>query len=635
VVFADSSAPDLTESIPTPLARRITEAAGYTQNGCKFDVAIGGLPFMFAINDQRQYQRQTADFRKQQLDTSKEPGEQSLDQWWVRDQASWHRGAGVVFYEPGSDDGTAYRYKDSVGVDVWTKGQMTLLHSLASIGTVSAAQVSYATTGVLADGTDVVFLNQNGTVKRHNGTSATNYTGATGTSRVAVAGSTILVGTSNSIASGSISGTTLTNLWTSAPSAPSPHWVKSRIIAATANSLWELTLAGGAWPATATYAHPDASWTWTSVTEAPNAILAAGYSGAQSAIYSFTLETDGSGAVPKLGQPFQVAEFPPGEQVHSLRVYLGTYVAIGTSKGVRIGILGDNGTIQQGPLVFSSTQPVRALNARDSYVYAGVTNQISGNSGVVRINLAESVDDTGLRFAYANDVQTHATGQVDSVAFLGNTDRVVVGVRGVGAYLQSATVYETNGYLLSGAMRFATTEAKAFRRAKIRTATNAGTVAFSSIDRGGTEATIFTLGDAYNTDSDIAITSPTTGQPYLLFRLVLSSNETHLTTPVVEGLQIKALPQLRRQRLLSLPLMCIDREKDRNGVMSGYKGGAANRLFALEELEDLQAVVQIEDFTAGESFQAQIESVQMDRNTPPSRRGGNFGGYITVVVRRL
>jgi len=49
-----------------------------------YDTAIGGLPFIYAINDTRPYIRQTAPFRKDQFDNGTEPGEQSLTGWWIR-----------------------------------------------------------------------------------------------------------------------------------------------------------------------------------------------------------------------------------------------------------------------------------------------------------------------------------------------------------------------------------------------------------------------------------------------------------------------------------------------------------------------------------------------------------------------
>ena len=65
-----------------------------------YDVAIGGLPFFYAINDERPYIRQTAPFNKEQQDTSTEPGEQSLTGWWMRSQLSFHGGTGIRFYDP-------------------------------------------------------------------------------------------------------------------------------------------------------------------------------------------------------------------------------------------------------------------------------------------------------------------------------------------------------------------------------------------------------------------------------------------------------------------------------------------------------------------------------------------------------
>ena len=115
-----------------------------------YDVAIGGLPFFYAINDSRPYIRQTAPFRKEQFDNGQEPGEQSLTGWWIRSQASFHSGAGIKFYDPATtDENGHYRFADSKGLNVWTKGQVTLLKSCTS---------SHHTTGPIAS---------NGNVQQH------------------------------------------------------------------------------------------------------------------------------------------------------------------------------------------------------------------------------------------------------------------------------------------------------------------------------------------------------------------------------------------------------------------------------------------------------------------------------------
>jgi hypothetical protein len=69
-----------------------------------YDTAIGGLPFIYAINDTRPYIRQTAPFRKDQFDNGAEPGEQSLTGWWIRSQMSFHSGTGINFYDPQTND---------------------------------------------------------------------------------------------------------------------------------------------------------------------------------------------------------------------------------------------------------------------------------------------------------------------------------------------------------------------------------------------------------------------------------------------------------------------------------------------------------------------------------------------------
>ncbi len=39
-------------------------------------VAIGSLPFIYAVTDNTPYRRQTAEFRTQRFDNSRDPGEQ-------------------------------------------------------------------------------------------------------------------------------------------------------------------------------------------------------------------------------------------------------------------------------------------------------------------------------------------------------------------------------------------------------------------------------------------------------------------------------------------------------------------------------------------------------------------------------
>jgi len=636
VSFDLSVTPDISEGLPALFsARQASEV--FSQKGVRFDVAIGGVAFLSATSDSRPYVRQSASVSKQQFDSSKEAGEQTLDQFWLRSQTSWHRGAGIRYYEPGSDEATPFRFDTGVGVDVWTKDSFTLLKRCTVVGPVTAGQVAYATTGRLPGGNDIVLTNENGVVRRRSASSVATYTGVTALSKVAVAGSKVVVGTATTLAVGDLSGTTLTDLWTGAPAPPTPYWAKSRIIAAAGPSLYELTVnPGGTWPATSLFTHPDTNWTWTAVTESPTAILAAGHGGGYGAVYRFTLEDATAGSLPKLSQAYQISEFPPGEEVHALRVYLGAYVGIGTSKGLRVGLVDAQGNLSYGPLIVETVSPVRSLSARDSFLYAAVEAAMpNGSSGCVRVNLSEQIAD--MQFAWSWDAQTHTNGQVNSIAFLGNSGRVVLAVQGEGVYLQSATQYETSGYLVSGRHRYGTVEQKSFEQADLGVRVPGGTAKFIVVDGKGNELFVRAMSVASADGLGLTLRGRPEGtQEFVAFKVALECSADGLSAPVVDSLQIKAIPAPRRQRMVQFPLLCFDQERSGTGVPFGREGFAWQRIEALEAVESARATVQVQDFVTGETFDALIETIEFKRSGPRSGDNRpNFGGYLTVTVRRL
>jgi hypothetical protein len=122
---------DITERIPYVLSNPAGSTA-YSATGEAYDVAIGGLPFFLLNSDDAPYRRVTAQYRKQQIDQSREPGEQTLTGWWVRSQSSFHYGQGIKFFEPIQDESLRFQYTESKGINVWTKGQATLLKSCNS-----------------------------------------------------------------------------------------------------------------------------------------------------------------------------------------------------------------------------------------------------------------------------------------------------------------------------------------------------------------------------------------------------------------------------------------------------------------------------------------------------------------------
>jgi hypothetical protein len=119
---------DITEGLVYTLSNPAGSTT-YSATGEAYDVAIGGLPFFLLNSDDSPYRRVTAQYRKQQIDQSREPGEQTLTGWWLRSQSSFHYGQGIKFFEPIQDESLRFQYTESKGIDVWTKGQATLLKS--------------------------------------------------------------------------------------------------------------------------------------------------------------------------------------------------------------------------------------------------------------------------------------------------------------------------------------------------------------------------------------------------------------------------------------------------------------------------------------------------------------------------
>jgi hypothetical protein len=493
----------------------------------------------------------------------------------------------------------------------------------------------------------VLFTNENGVVHRRSSTGANlqTYTpsAAAPEGRVAVGGTKIFVGaTSFGIDVADATGTTLTRLYNQAlATTPIPYWVKSRLIAVKGRTLFELapdgsTSAGNLDTATPLYIHPDTGWTWSDVAEAPTAILASGYSNGRGAIYRFALEDAPSGATPKLSQAYQVAEFPTGEEVLSLRVHLGTYIGIGTTKGIRIGIVSQNGDLQYGPLLVSGVA-VRSITSSDRFVYGAVTAaQPDGKSGLVVVDLSEEIKQGSLQFPYSWHARTGTTGRVDTVAVVGASGRVAMGVFGEGVYLQSATAYETTGWVRSGRVRYATVEHKKFRTADVGVSIPDGSVGLYVIDELGTETYVRNL---TATSPDGRLISLTRGLPvtyeYVQFRLSLTASGSGLVSPVLDSLQVKAVPVTARQELIQYPLLCMDRERTLEGLAYGREGHGFARFSALKLLESESAVVTVHDETTGETFEAQIEQIEFRKPGPKAADGRkNWGGFLSLTVRK-
>lgn len=625
--------PTLPTLLPFSLSREAGSSATFTADDVQWDVAIGGVPFNRADSPERLFERNTAPFRKQQIDQSSEAGEQTLTGWWYRSQLSFHSGAGQLYGDPSRDDQTtSTRFHSSVGVDPWTAGELTLLNRMTS----PVTQQCDSSAGYRSGSTDcALYTGTLAAVIAYDGSSVTSSTAAwgfTAPTSVASDGSTLYAGSSAGIHTSPVAATAGGLVWTNTWNTTGHvtlAWVKQRLVSSNDNSLYELTTGAPVLP-TAIYTHPNTAWRWTSISETSTAIYASGYAGSSSAIYKFVLATNGT--MPTLSQGVIAAQLPVGEVVHCVYGYLGVYLAIGTSKGIRVAIANDTGDLQYGPLIVETTQPVHSIAARDRFLWFSWGSGIDSASGTGRIDLG--MDLGNLRFAYAADLyDSTAAGAVKALSFLGNSDLLSFSDN-TKIWVEHPTEKLSQGYVKTSRIRFSTLEPKLYKLLRVRGPILKGSLAISSINDQGVEVSLTSIAqDSQPGAEDVQINTPTSAQEWLALKFTLNRNSSDATLgAVMNGYQLKALPGTPRKRMITVPLMCYDHENDHNGQSAGKDGYAYERILSLETLEDTGDTVLFQDLNANRSEMVTIENIRFVQVSPP-KKNDSFGGILFVSMR--
>ena len=631
----------------------------WQNTGIAYDVAIAGIPFFLGIKDDRPYERATAPFRKEQFDSQTNPGEQSLTGWWLRSQNSFHTGEGFKYYDPLSNpyattiSTNSYRYYKSLGVEVMDEvGEVSLLRKPVLT---QATTTGLGIETVTVAGADRILMHDGNTLKITDGTtsSMTTISAGVNTNIYAFANDGLnayyidaahvvkvaLTGGSTSTVR-NISGTVTT---------AAMGYVKQRLVVGINNVLYEMTTTtgGGSLP-TPIYTHPNSSWVWTSIAEGGNAIYAAGYSGANSAVYKFTLATDGG--MPTLTYGVVAVVMPDGEIIHNIHVHLMSYMAIGTNLGVRVGDIDNTtGNVTYGPIIIKTERPVRGFDTHDSYIYcsSSFTDETTGlnRPGIFRINLASEIET--LRFAYQTDIypESISEGEAVDVCWLGRTKRLaflcgtvtnaITTVGNLGLFVQSATEVYTSGYIQTGYIRFNTLEHKNFKRLTGLGDFRYGSLSMQTVDVDGTRYDVNSYDVAIG-NPESTITQPAGPQDAIALRFTLFRDATDITTgPTFKGYQLKALPGNPRNRIIKAPLMNFDIETDKYNTTVGYEGRAFDRLAELETAESVGDIVSWQDFRTGETQQVLIEQVLFNSSTPPDKKLTGFGGIISLTIRTV
>jgi hypothetical protein len=632
---------DITEGIPYVLSNPAGSTA-YIPTGPAYEVAFSGLPFFIAASDEQPYRRVTAQYRKQQIDQTREPGEQTLTGWWVRSQSSFHLGAGIKYFEPIQEESLRFQYTESKGIDVWTRGQATLLNTTASFypGAAPAQMIG------VNDGTNDCIIFTDGTALKKQATSAGSPTtiAQAGTASTIYSlttdGSNYYFVNGTKIHKGSVGATPADSEIYNTPSVTRAtiRYVKQRLIAAIGPAIYELdsNATSSATLPTALFTHPNSSWVWSSIAEGPQAIYISGYdpNGTSSSVFKISLDptTANSLGFPTLETPTVIIDMPFGERINDFDVYLGTYAVLATSAGFRIGLANATGDIQYGPLLFKDA-PCNAIAFKDSFAY--ISTLVDGEAGLVRTDLSTTVIANDLYFPWAWDLVAAGTSTTSSqVAFFGNSDRLAFST-GNDIWAESTTSLVSEGYIRTGYIRYNTLETKIYKLLQARIDTANGGISIESIDSRDTAYNIgaFSQGTPV---PEINVNYPTTSQEYLGFKFTITRSSTDSTKgPLFTGYQLKSLPAVPRQRLIQYPVFCYDHESDKFGNEIGFEGSAYQRMSQLEAIENLGDTIRVQDLRTGEEYLGIIEEMDFMNKTPEDKRFSGFGGTLLVTIRTI
>jgi hypothetical protein len=636
---------DIVHQIPWQLSNYggTGQGGNYGLQDVEYDYAVGGIPFLSATRDQWPYTEGMAPIRKEQFDSFAEPGEQSLQGWWLRSQSDWGQGAGVLYQDP--DQTNTYlrqhntRFNTSLGIDSWTAGNLKLLRDS------QVKQADLSGTPMMARGfvdpggvdsfwhmnpTTLTKVTESGTTPISEGAGTNNW--------ITSSGATYWLAKNNGLWSGTDTASAVQSYTSSLDMV---EFIKGRLIGTSGPNIYILTPTGGG-PAlpTPTYTHLNPNFKWTSISEGPNAFYVAGNDGTTGYVYKFTIDTSTATAV--IGAGIVSATLPTGELINTIYSYIGTFLVLATSKGLRISELDSQGDVNYGPLLFNIPGGCRGIIGYDHYVWAGSTAQHDGSSGLYRVDLGEQVqgDTTSspLRYAYSRDLYlSGAVGAVTSVTMFGASDRKVYTIPGSGSVLEASSTLIPEGYLTTGRIRFNTEEPKLYKFFSVRTPALVGDLEVSLIPEGGGEINYVTYGPSFAPgQGDIATPQPPGPQNWIELKFTLRRNPTTTSTgAVMNGWQVKALPGSIRQRIITQTFLLFDEETDKGGQRNGYDGYARSRLEAFKELARKGDVVVFQELIDETLSLVVIDDWKYTQLSPPGADRASLGGYLTAVMRTV
>ena len=576
-----------------------------------FPVGIGAHAYMI---DVPKYRRRTLPALRPPSDTDAEPGENSLNTegFWRRTQSDWSLGAGQDFFD--NPDSSRSRFVSSKGVDVWTRDKLTLHYDTALRDAATATNLKTLSAGVnwyKVEGATLAFTTDPSAASPS--FTAVTTTGIGTITGLATNGSTIYICDGTKIMQGSVGGSSLADLGSLGPD--TLFFCNGRLIGCEGDDVYEITAAGAKANATDIKDHDNSSFVWNYAVGALNGIYISGNSGDRNEVYYLgTDSADGS-----LLAPVFAMNLPFGETLNCLEQY-DRFILLGTSKGFRVALIGDDNGLAYGPLVEVSGG-VGDFDFQGQYAWATCTNYDAVSTGLIRINLAEFTEP--LVPAYATDLMATTQGTVQSVStFAGKR---YFAVSGVGFYGQETTRV-ASGTLVSSRVRFGTVERKVVSSIDFRHEVLAGTVAASVASDDGTITATATSSTAGSLGPVTPLSLGSFDAESFQVTLTLTRDSTDTTTgPTLRRWTTRAIATPFRTEEIIVPVVMATAVQVTDQITATYD--PYDEFIFLKSLESSRSVIRYQEGSG--TYNVYVDGVELQ---PQTWTTGNtfFNGLIVV-----
>lgn len=586
-----------------------------------FPIAIDGRPFLIdqeAGTFTRGFEPRVRD----SVDQSTAPGEAAINPQglWRRGEVSWHYGAGQKYAD--TAEAQDYRFYSSKGVNLWTKGQASLLNAVKESLNTANTNLEIVTTDTrvyVMDGADIKYTTDP-FASSPTWTTATGLPAATPRD-MTTDGTNIYItypGTSNTF-----------GLWKYTPAGVASNVayghefgyidfikgffiVTGSVAGGNGNDLY-FSPSGNV--SAEDYQHPVASFEWIGAAAGQTAIYLAGYTGSHGAIYKLTIKADGT-----LDTPVVALELPFGEVPTAISSYLGS-ILIGTNKGVRFAVADTASNLTTGALIPTSGA-VKDFTTEDRFAWFTWSNYDGISTGLGRLDLGTFISTNTP--AHATDLMHTATANVLACSTFQN--KRIFAISGDGIYVEDSDNLVASGEIVTGIYRWGIPDRKFVAKFDLRTTPLYGTITPSiSLDSG--DYTDMSPHNMALTTESVA-TGPQSKFIEAKFKLTLT-RASATTGPTLTRWMARAYASPARSQVFRVPILMHHRLHVRD---TDYYFDVESELRALRDLVTNPRVVNYQENT--ETFSVVLEDLEF-QVADGYQSNWDLEGTCTVTMRSV